>query len=483
MLASRPVPAEVRLEYSGLREVLDPLSDAVGALPRPQQSALRAALGVEPSGPGGGPQLVAAAAGTLLRDAAARGPVLVAVDDLQWLDPSSRQAIASACRRTPGRLAILTSARTSDTPAGGEEVPVAVIEPADPRSLTHLPLAPLTPADVTTVARAVAGRPLAAATMERLVEAADGNPLFAVQLAEHWRSRPAPDGLPASLRALVAERLSALPRATRDLLLTAACLADARVDALAAVHGDVEAVAAAEDAGVAQVAEGRLRFAHPLFALGVLDAAPPGRRRERHRRLADVAGGAADDEARARHLAHAAVGPEPVTVAALDTAADAAAAAAGRAGPARHGRLRPCARARVRGAARAHETARAGARAGHGRPGPVPARRHRGGGGRTPRRPPAGRGRRRAARLRLRRPGDLPPQLRPARGRPRGASRGRSRSPLGSSFDGRRRAGRAARRSRRDRPARGPRLPRPHRGPRAGAGAPTGSAPRSAGRP
>ncbi|MFE5292788.1 AAA family ATPase [Isoptericola sp. NPDC056618] len=324
VLASRPVPAEVRLEYSGLREVLDPLSDAVGTLPLPQQRALRAALGVEPSGPGGGPQLVAAAAGTLLRDAAARGPVLVAVDDLQWLDPSSRQAIASACRRTPGRLAILTSARTSDAPAGGEDVPVAVIEPADPRRLTHLPLAPLTPADVTAVARDVAGRTLAATTMERLVEAADGNPLFAVQLAEHWRSRPTPDGLPASLRALVAERLSALPHATRDLLLTAACLADARVDALAAVHGDVEAVAAAEDAGVARVADGRLRFAHPLFALGVLDAAPPTRRRERHRRLAEIAGGAADDEARARHLAYAAAGPEPATLDALDAAADAA---------------------------------------------------------------------------------------------------------------------------------------------------------------
>lgn len=324
VLASRPVPAEVRLEYSGLREVLDPLSDAVVTLPLPQQRALRAALGVEPSGPGGGPQLVAAAAGTLLCDAAARGPVLLAVDDLQWLDPSSRQAIASACRRTPGRLAILTSARTSDAPAGGDDVPVAVIEPADPRTLTHLPLAPLAPADVAAVARDVAGRPLAATTMERLVEAADGNPLFAVQLAEHWGSRGTPDGLPASLRALVAERLTTLPHATRDLLLTAACLADARLDALAAVHGDVEAVAAAEDAGVARVADGRLRFAHPLFALGVLDAAPPGRRRERHRQLADLAGGAADDEARARHLAYAAAGPEPAALDALDAAADAA---------------------------------------------------------------------------------------------------------------------------------------------------------------
>ncbi|MEL7975641.1 AAA family ATPase [Isoptericola sp. F-RaC21] len=318
VLAGRPSPAEVRLEYSGLREVLAPLADAVPHLPQPQQRALAAALGTEAAGPDGGPQLVAAAASSLLEVASARGPVLVAVDDLQWLDPSSHQALAYACRRVTGRLAVLTSARTSDDPSV-VATPVPVVEPADPRRLTRLPLAPLTPADVADLAVAVAGTALGPAALDRLVGAADGNPLFAVQLATHWRRRGT-GTLPANLRALVAERVRGLPRPTRDVLLTAACLADPRTDLLARVHGGYDDVSAAEDAGVVRIVDGRVRFVHPLFALGILDAAPPGLRRVRHRRLAEIV----DGEARARHLAYAASGPESLVLEALDTAAGAA---------------------------------------------------------------------------------------------------------------------------------------------------------------
>ncbi|MGF0115895.1 AAA family ATPase [Promicromonospora sp. Marseille-Q5078] len=321
VLSGRPTPGEVQLEYSGLGELLAPLADEVPHLPRPQQHALGAALGTESSGPDGGPQLVAAAASRLLDDAAARGPVLVAVDDLQWLDPSSRRTLAFACRRVSGRLAVLTSARTSDDPAGAaDHRPVPAVEPADPRRLTHLLLAPLPPADVIDVAQTVAGSSLGPATMGRLVTASGGNPLFAVQLAAHWQEH-GPGSLPASLRALVAERLSELPRPSRDVLLTAACLADTRVDLLATIHGGLEHLTPAEDAGVVRIVDGRVRFVHPLFALGIIDEARPGLRRERHRRLAAVV---VDGEARARHLAHAAAGPEPAVLDALDAAASAA---------------------------------------------------------------------------------------------------------------------------------------------------------------
>ncbi|MFE5342173.1 AAA family ATPase [Isoptericola sp. NPDC056578] len=325
VLAGRPAPAEVRLEYAGLAELLAPLTAAARRLPLPQRRALDAALGLETSGPAGGPQLVAAAVRALVGDAAARGPVLVAVDDLQWLDPSSRQAISFACRRATGFLAVLSCARSSDGPGpAADDAPVPELEPADPRRLVRLALPALAPDELLAVVQD-RGVVLDAVATTRLVAAAGGNPLFAIQLAEHWRAQGRPDGLPATLRALVDARVSRLPAGTRTVLLSAACLADPRLAHLAVLHdGDAavgDALAPAEDAGVVRLDQGRVRFTHPLFAAGVLDATSPGGRRARHRALADVVG---DGEARARHLAHAATGADPETLGALDAAAEAA---------------------------------------------------------------------------------------------------------------------------------------------------------------
>ncbi|MFD6178416.1 MULTISPECIES: helix-turn-helix transcriptional regulator [unclassified Isoptericola] len=345
VLAARPTAAEVQLEHAGLAEVLAPLSGTARRLPRAQRRALGAALGAERSGPDGGAQLVAAATRTLLQEAASRGPVLVAVDDLQWLDPSSRRALAFACRRVSGRVAVLTCARTEDGPAPGNHDPapgdngpapgsapdgapdgrpetVVELEPSDPRRLVRLPLGPLPDADLLAVVRGVEGDAFAPLDAARLVASAGGSPLFALQLAEHRRSNGAPDGLPPTLRALVGARLADLAPATRDALLTAACLSDPHLDLLGEVHGGLTAVSAAlapaEDAGVVRLDDGHARFTHPLFAAGVLDGAPPSTRRARHRSLAEVVAG---PEARARHLAHASTGPDPAAVAALDAAA------------------------------------------------------------------------------------------------------------------------------------------------------------------
>ena len=130
-----------------------------------------------------------------------------------------------------------------------------------------------------------------------------GNPFFALELAR------APDGrVPETLRDLLGGRVASLPDGTTDVLLLAAALARPTEALVSAAHGEPDvARAALEAAGDVLVADDeRLRFAHPLLASLCYDRAPPSRRREAHRRLADVV---ADLEERARHLALATTEP------------------------------------------------------------------------------------------------------------------------------------------------------------------------------
>ena len=164
----------------------------------------------------------------------------------------------------------------------------------------------------------------------RVSEIADmsgGNPLFAIEIGRgiergeivHQPGRPL--NVPATLRDLVAHRLSRLEPPVQEALFVAAAVSDPTVELLDAVipAGDVDAaMERAVDAGVVELRDGQIAFRHPLFASTVYHAIGPDRRRALHRQLADEVQGAQE---RARHLSLAAEGPDETVAAALDEAA------------------------------------------------------------------------------------------------------------------------------------------------------------------
>jgi DNA-binding CsgD family transcriptional regulator len=335
VLASRPADAEATFAYAAIGDLLEAVDDeTIAELPGPQARAIRVALlreeptaGSSHPSPTSDPRAVAVAFLNLVRRLARDGALLVAVDDTQWLDSASAQAIAFALRRLrdePVGFLLARRLGADARPEGGRDASLAAVD------TERLLIGPI---DVTSVGRLIEsrlGRALAHPTVVRVHAASAGNPFFAVELArtiEHEMDGgiPAGDavaapGLPESLRDLLGARIAALPPATGDALAVTAALSVATLDRVSAgVDGDAATLLTpAVEAGIVEVDEGRLRFTHPLLATAAWEATPAGRRREIHGRLADVVG---DREERARHLALAADGPDEAVAAALEEAA------------------------------------------------------------------------------------------------------------------------------------------------------------------
>jgi DNA-binding CsgD family transcriptional regulator len=336
VLTAQPAPAEIRLAHAGLADLLGTVETReIEALPGAQRHALDAALlrgdhGVHETLDR---RAVAAAFLTLVEQLARTAPVLIAIDDLQWLDPSSAAAVTFALRRVTGTIG-LVAARHPDPDA-----------PPLGRAATRLTVGPLARAPVQRLVRARLGRTLPPAVAERVERMAGGNPLFAIEIARTIAEAPTPltVELPATLKDLVAHRLNDLPPDTRLALAVAAALdRPADVALIQKALPDVDAVAAlthAERRDIIAFAAGAVHFTHPLLAAAVADGLQPAQRRAIHGRLADLIG---DPEQRALHLARATVHADLQTVAALD---DAAVRAADRGAPAAAAELLEHARA------------------------------------------------------------------------------------------------------------------------------------------
>jgi DNA-binding CsgD family transcriptional regulator len=304
VLVARPSESEAKLSFAALADLLAPVPAAVFAeLPDPQRVALDVALlRVEASGTPPERRTVGTAVLSLLRVLAAEQDVVVAVDDAHWLDRPSAAAIEFALRRlTDERVRIVASTRPDGATLPGAQ---------------RLDLGPVSVAALHEILAERLERSFPRPTLVRIAQASGGNPLFALEIA-----RLLPEGdpgptmpIPEGVRALVAKRVAALPDATRDALLRAA--ASARPD-LSTV--DVEALAPAEEAGLVTVGpDGRIAFVHPLFASAVYSSAPYARRRSTHAALATAV---RDPEERARHLALACDGADPVVAQAVEEAA------------------------------------------------------------------------------------------------------------------------------------------------------------------
>jgi DNA-binding CsgD family transcriptional regulator len=322
VLTAIPATAETRLSFAALADLLGPvLGQVLPKLAAPQRRALEVALLLgDPEGPPPDQRAVAFAFLAAVRALASEGPVVVAVDDIQWLDGASAFMLEFALRRLRDEpVAFLFTLRTGDEPT-----PLGLERALPAEGLHRVAIGALSLGALHHLMRERLDKVLPRPKLRRVHELSGGNPFFALELAralERGSIRLEPgEPLPATLGSLVEEGLAVLPAETRAALLAASALAQPTLELIGqAVDGEPEArLAPALAARVIELDDGRIRFSHPLLASGVYSTTTPAERRALHRRLAQLV---PDPEERARHLAHGAEGPDRAIAVALEDAA------------------------------------------------------------------------------------------------------------------------------------------------------------------
>ncbi|MER5769131.1 AAA family ATPase [Streptomyces sp. NPDC001985] len=319
---------ETDFAFAGLHQLCGPVLGGIAALPAPRRAELETAFGLRDGDP---PDRfrVGLAFLHLLSGAAGGTPLLCAVDDAQWLDPMSAQALAFAARRV------------RDEPIA---VVFAVRDPATRPELRGLPCLALGGLAETDARRLLMDRvraPLDPGVRERILAEARGNPLALLELPRAGSlaggfARPDASAVPAVVESSFRDRLAGLPARTRTLLLMAA--AEPTGDPSLLIRAAAEMDIGAGDAGPAEEAglvsfggfEGSeglggpgnwVRFRHPLVRSAVYRSAWPEQRRAVHRALARALDHGSDGDRRSWHLAQAAVGPDGDTADALHRSA------------------------------------------------------------------------------------------------------------------------------------------------------------------
>jgi DNA-binding CsgD family transcriptional regulator len=311
LLRVRGIESEAQIPFGSLLELIRPALMLLESIPPPQAAALEAALALRP-GTAHDRFAVGAATLSILAAYAEQAPVAVLVDDVQWLDGSSAQALLFAFRRlVADPIAVVIACREYEpSMLDGADVPTLLIS-----GLTSGEAAMLVPKLAPEVAR-------------RLHQAAAGNPLALLELAADSRELAlAPDGAPVLVSATIARaflhRAGLLDEATRRALVLSAAsdtgdLATLEI-AAARLSIDLSALTAAESAGLVRLDGGVVEFRHPLARSAVYADAPASQRREAHRALA-AALPDRDVDRRAWHLAAAAAGTDETASAALEHA-------------------------------------------------------------------------------------------------------------------------------------------------------------------
>lgn len=327
VLRTQGVESESPLAFAALQRLLWPLRQRLDELPKPQASALGGALG-EREGEGDR-FLIFLGVLSLLADAAEEQPVLVLVDDAQWLDEASAAALLFVARRLQAeRVALLFAVRDGER------------SQFDAPDLPVLELGAMR-ADDATELLAAAGRTHAVdpVVRDRLVESTAGNPLALIELAgalsaEQLRGEarlPAELPLTGGVERAFGDRYRRMSDPAQRLLLVAAADDTGQLtvvrDAAARLDAAEDALDEAERAGLVRVDDGSLSLYHPLVRSAVYRAATSAQRRAAHRALAAALSD--DPDRRAWHLAAATDRPDDEVVAALDDVAARAAARGG----------------------------------------------------------------------------------------------------------------------------------------------------------
>lgn len=340
VLSARAAESEAESSFATLADVLDhALDDVLPRLPDPQAEALEVALlRRAPRGPATD-RAVGAALLTALRELARKGPAIVAIDDVQWVDSASAWVLSFAFRRLDReRVGVLVTERLTHHgvrgPAGSDHDrarPIADALAAG-EGFRRFEVKGLSVGALHSALAASSGHDIARPLLLRIHRATEGNPLFALELARAIGDRTVGPGdplpAPADLQELVLGRIRGLAPEVRDVLVMAAALPSPSPAVLELARGDDAAASleAAQDAGIIRVTGGRIAFDHPLFASAVYAASAPRRRRAIHARLARVL---TDPEERARHLALATTEPDEAVAGTLEGAAHTARARGG----------------------------------------------------------------------------------------------------------------------------------------------------------
>ncbi len=321
------VESEMELAYAGLQQLCAPFLDRLERLPGPQRGALGTAFGLRD---GDAPDrfLVGLAVLSLLSDIAEQRPLVCVVDDAQWLDAASAQALAFVARRL-----------------GAESVGLvfAVREPGGERHLAGLPelaVGGLDDGAAQELLGTVLAGPLDERVRDRIVAETRGNPLALLELPRGRTPAELAGGfglsggpaVPGRIEQSFRERLAPLPPATRLLLLVAA--AEPAGDpvlvwrAAAALGIGPDAAASAAAVGLVDLGA-QVRFGHPLVRSAVYGAGAPEERRRVHRALAEATDADVDPDRRAWHRAQAAAGLDEDVAAELERSAGRARARGG----------------------------------------------------------------------------------------------------------------------------------------------------------
>ena len=326
ILHSAPTGSESRLGFAALGDLLDRDWDELApALARPQRIALERAL-LRRGAPTGttlvDERTIGVATLSCLRILAAQGPVVVAIDDLHWVDAASAAVLRFALRRlTDEPILVLAARRLPHLPRSTTELDRLL---SDER-VVRVRVAPLTVAAIHDLLATRLDFHPPRPVLLRLYELSGGNAFFALEIARELVRQGAAPGasdalpVPGSVRELIHARFARLSRPTLRVLLATAALARPTRDLLAGVDAEADtALAQARDAGVIELVPGeRVRFTHPLFASVLYEQAPLADRRRVHARLSGLI---EDLEERARHLALATVGVDDAVAAQLDGA-------------------------------------------------------------------------------------------------------------------------------------------------------------------
>jgi DNA-binding CsgD family transcriptional regulator len=317
VLAARPVEGEMSLPFAALGDLVEPVVDFASELPEPQRRALDHALQRADAAHPVDRLAVARAAADLLRLVAVACLLLVAVDDVQWLDAPTEHVLAFAFRRLGDSPVRLLLARRGDgtlpPPLGLDQAP----------SLSHVALQPLPATELGALLHDRLGLDLPRPRLLELHRVCGGNPFYALEIGRALA--PSDDGIPVpeSLGALLRARLAALSDEGRDAVLLAAASTQPTTALVERAAGRSDGLRESVRSSVLQVDGDRLRFAHPLLASVAYGSATPWDRRDAHHRLAVAA---SEPEERARHLALATDEPDEAVAVELEDAARSAAA-------------------------------------------------------------------------------------------------------------------------------------------------------------
>lgn len=316
VLTTRARASESYLGLSGIADLIGPVAEAtLPRLPGPQRRALEVVLGLSTAVESLDRRILGLGVRTLFETVSAEQPVLIGIDDLQWLDSDTEKLLVFALRRLPdAQVGLVATVRTDADAAAASALEQVLGAHVKTVTLRPLPLVALE-----RLLEQHLGARLSNRALRQVYRRSGANPFYAIELARTLNEDD-DQRLPPSLRGRLVRRLERLPVPTRELLVVLAAAATPTVS-LVRELGNETGLDPAEREGIVIVEQQRIRFTHPLLAEAVLETATSRQRQDANRLLAGLI---QDPEQRSRHLALATDSPSEDVAATIDLAAQSA---------------------------------------------------------------------------------------------------------------------------------------------------------------